>query len=95
MSVEFKSNWIGKFPYAIILTGKDVDRVLYYETGFEQLHPHIVIHNWMEDRGQKYETNWKVIRFGEERIKFRSIQSDWVVLFDNEQLAHMFMLKWL
>ena len=95
MPVEFKSNWVGKFPYAIILTGKDIDRVLYYETGFEQLHPYIEIHNWMSDRGLEYEKNWKVVRFGGETIKFRTIQSDWAVLFDDEQIAHMFMLKWL
>lgn len=95
MSVEFKNNWVGKFPCAIILTGKDIDRVLYYETGFEQLHPFPQIHNWMKERGFEYYENWKVIRLGGETYRFGSLTTDWVILFEDEQIAEMFMLKWL
>lgn len=91
MAVMYKNTWVGKYPCVIILTDDDVHRVLYYETGFEQLHPLPEIHKWMEERNYEYYVNWKVLREYEDRGKV----SAWIIAFDDENIAQMFMLKWL
>jgi len=61
MPVVYKNTWTGKWPYALILTAPEVFDVLYYETGFEQLHPILPIHEWMEDRGHTYQKDWNCV----------------------------------
>jgi hypothetical protein len=37
--------------------------LLYYETGFEQLHPIPPIYDWMEERGWEYYKDWHFYLF--------------------------------
>jgi hypothetical protein len=57
---------------------------LYYETGFEQLHPIPYIHSWMEDQGLKYYKDWNVLRRGQE----------YFFQFPNENIKLLFLLRW-
>jgi len=90
MTAYYKT-WEGKWPFVILIQDKDIENILYYETGFEQLHPQLHIHSWMEERNQTYYETWKVVRVSEDR----SIRSEWAVCFQTAEMRDMFVLKWL
>jgi hypothetical protein len=90
MTAQYKT-WEGKWPFVILLDGEDVFNVLYYETGFEQLHPQLHIHTWMEERNQQYQDHWKVVRVDEDRSRV----SEWAVCFQTSEMRDMFALKWI
>jgi hypothetical protein len=87
MPVVYKNTWTGKWPYALILTAPEVYDVLYYETGFEQLHPILPIHEWMEDRGHTYQKDWNCVTL--------TPKTEWAIIFQDEVTCELFMLRWL
>jgi hypothetical protein len=87
MSVQYKRSWEGKFPYAILLSGKDAHDLLYYETGFEQLHPLPSIHDWMSERGYHYYENWSCVVV--------TPREEWAIVFQDQEICEMFMMRWL
>lgn len=88
--IEYKT-WVGKFPHVILLKGDKVWEILYYETGFEQLHPFPSTIDWMTTQGCKYHEHWKVVRAEDDRSK----ESEWALCFANEQHRELFTLKFL
>lgn len=86
MSVEYKT-WTGKLPHAVLVSGKDANNVLYYETGFEQLHPIPEIDDWMSERGYSYRDNWNVVTVEQRK--------EWAFVFDNQEICNLFLLRWL
>lgn len=73
----------------MILTTEQIDKWLYYETGFEQLHPHPGIIKWMEEQGYKYKKDWSCTRGSTftDRNKY-SLE------FPNKEIKTMFVLRW-
>lgn len=62
---------------------------LYYETGFEQLHPHIEMITWMQKQGWQYYTDWD--------CKGRSNnlgEDEYVLRFRDQEMMTMFLLRW-
>lgn len=90
MSHSYKT-WVGKVPYAIIIDRESMRDLLYYETGFEQLHPVPEIHQWMSERNYNYGMTWKVVRVDPDRGR----ESDWAFCFDSTEIRDMFTLRWL
>lgn len=90
MTSSYKT-WIGKIPYVIIVDSDKIHDLLYYETGFEQLHPLPEVHEWMKDRNYDYGINWKVVRVEPDRGKL----SDWAFCFETSEMRNMFALRWL
>ena len=88
--IEYKT-WQGKFPQVILLKGDILWDILYYETGFEQLHPFPSIVEWVEKQGYKYQYDWKVVRVEEDRSK----ESEWALCFPNKEICELFVLKFL
>jgi hypothetical protein len=88
--IEYKV-WEGKWPHVILLDRTRVGEVLYYETGFEQLHPLPEVIDWMTERGYNYHHNWRVVR--EDPDKGR--HSDWALCFPNKEICELFVLRWL
>jgi hypothetical protein len=88
--IEYKT-WEGKYPHVILLSLDTAVTVLYYETGFEQLHPLPNIIDWMEERSYNYDDDWKVIRV-EDKPENRS---NWAICFISRQACELFTLKWL
>lgn len=88
--IEYKT-WLGKWPHVVLLSGEDAAKVLYYETGFEQLHPDPVVIDWMTERGYTYHNDWKVVRADPDR----SVRSEWALCFPNKEICEMFVLRWL
>ena len=70
----------------MILTTDQTDKWLYYETGFEQLHPTPEIINWMKERGYVYQINWSC-----ERLVTRTARANYVLEFPNEEIKTKFM----
>ena len=73
------------------LTKKQVQQILYYETGFEQLHPNLEILAWMEQQGWRYHNDWKCVRVEntwQERNHYK-------LVFADDEMASVFLLKWL
>ena len=87
MAVEYKSTWKGKFSHAVILSGKEAANVLYYETGFEQLHPIPPIHAWMSERGYEYYKTWNCVVV--------TPREEWAIVFPDKEICELFMMKWL
>jgi hypothetical protein len=87
MAVEYKAVWVGSMPHAILLTAPEAHTVLYYETGFEQLHPTPDIIHWMEEQGYLYQKDWSVATV--------SVRHEWAICLPNEKIAELFMMKWL
>lgn len=75
----------------IKLNNTNRDQVLYYESGFEQLHPQLHIIEWMESHGWKYYEDWKCTNV---KHTFRK-RSYYRLEFATEEMASMFALKWL
>lgn len=73
----------------MILTNDQTDKWLYYETGFEQLHPNPSIIDWMVERGYVYQTNWNC-----KRMVTRTGQNKYALMFPNEEIKTLFMLRW-
>jgi hypothetical protein len=71
----------------LIVMGTRVNDWLYYETGFEQLHPHLEIIKWMESHGWEYQKDW----FCE---KVNTKLSSYVLKFPSEESVTMFLLRW-
>lgn len=88
--IEYKT-WIGRMSNVILLSGDDLVKVLYYETGFEQLHPFPNIIDWMKKHGCEYHENWKVVREEPNMTK----DSCWAICFENKKHCELFVLKWL
>jgi len=59
--------------------------LLYYETGFEQLHPIPPIHDWMKERGWEYYKDWNCIKV------FKDV---YYMEFKDDKMAVMFLLRW-
>ena len=60
--------------------------LLYYETGFEQLHPIPPIHDWMKERGWEYYKDWDCVK----------VYNDvYYMEFKDDKMAAMFWLRWL
>lgn len=85
MTAEYKT-WIGAVPYVIVINLETVNDLLYYETGFEQLHPLPEIHKWMEERDHEYMVTWKAVRID---------RKDWAICFNNSETRDLFALRWL
>lgn len=75
----------------IKLTNTQSADLLYYETGFEQLHPQPHIHEWMESHGCKYREDWNVTRVDHTYDQ----RSYWKLSFQDAKIAELFVLKWL
>jgi hypothetical protein len=90
MTAVFKT-WVGELPYVIIVNGNTLGELLYYETGFEQLHPIPEIVEWMEERNYKYRQSWKVVRVDLDKGN----RSDWALCFNNSEIRDLFTLRWL
>jgi hypothetical protein len=88
--IEYKI-WEGKYQHVILLSPDTATKVLYYETGFEQLHPHLEIIDWMNERQYKYHDNWRVVRVDDNPAN----RSDWAICFADKQACELFVLKWL
>jgi hypothetical protein len=88
--IEYKT-WEGKWPHVILLSPDIALTVLYYETGFEQLHPLPEVLDWMTERSYNYDSDWKVVRVNDNPAN----RSDWAVCFNNKQACELFVLKWL
>jgi hypothetical protein len=87
MPIHYRTSWAGKFPYAVLVSGTEANDVLYYETGFEQLHPIPAIHTWMEERGHHYQDTWSCVTV--------TPRKEWAILFVDQKICEMFMLRWL
>ena len=72
----------------IELTEEQKSEWLYYETGFEQLHPVPPIHSWMESLGYQYQEDWFCSNDWPNGNKKRY----WLE-FPNDEVATMFMIK--
>jgi hypothetical protein len=83
--------WVGELPHVIILDKESIGDLLYYETGFEQLHPMPEIHIWMEQRNHDYGITWKVVRVDPNRANL----SDWAFCFNTTEIRDMFAMRWL
>lgn len=68
------------------LEWKTQDDILYYETGFEQLHPLPEIVNWMQQQGYSYQLDWQCRRV---------TAGVYELAFPNEEIKTLFVLKWL
>ena len=62
-----------------------IHKWLYYETGFEQLHPNPDIVYWMAEQGYAYNLHWKVYAFTPRNYRF---------VFPNDEIAALFLIKW-
>jgi hypothetical protein len=82
--IEYKT-WEGNYPHVILLSPKRAVGVLYYETGFEQLHPFPNIIDWMEKRNYNYNTDWRVVK----------VDPEWALCFAEKQVCELFALRWL
>lgn len=70
----------------VYLDAEQQARLLYYESGFEQLHPILIIHKWMEERGWEYYQDYRCV------MQSRDV---YFMEFSDDKIAEMFMLKWL
>jgi hypothetical protein len=80
--------------------------LLYYETGFEQMHPRPEIHQWMAELGYTYGSDWhchKRMEVVEDQgsdppaaigANGRSVQTGYSLEFPSEELMALFLLRW-
>ena len=73
----------------LLLDQKQTANWLYYETGFEQLHPYLEIIEWMESQGWRYREDWAC----ERRIS-NTGENVYVLLFRNKEMLTLFSLRW-
>jgi hypothetical protein len=69
----------------ILLDHEQRAKWLYYETGFEQLHPVPEIHAWMEKQSYEYYKDWNCVKV------FNDV---YYLEFRDKETATMFLLKW-
>jgi len=60
-------------------------KLLYYETGFEQLQPIPKVHEWMTQRGWEYCKDWYCVKV------FNDV---YYLEFRDDKVATMFWLMW-
>lgn len=60
---------------------------LYYETGFEQMHPVPEIQDWMAEQGYVYGKDWDCIRTEPGMVGYH-------LLFPDQDTATLFLLRW-
>lgn len=68
------------------LSKDQIHKWLYYETGFEQLHPELEIIAWMEEQGYQYQHDWKCVK--------TSVKRTYSLEFPNKEIQTLFMLRW-
>ena len=73
----------------MILTTDQTDKWLYYETGFEQLHPHLEIIQWMKEQGYQYSRDWSCTR----KVT-QTARANYALEFPNKEIQTMFVLRW-
>ena len=83
----------------LVLTDKQKNQWLNYETGYEQLHPNFEIIDYMTSHNYKYGEDWKCNKIdwlGEEGVAALPtvIQSYYTLTFSNYKIASTFILKW-
>jgi hypothetical protein len=75
----------------IKLNNSNRDDVLYYETGFEQMHPNPEIMKWAESQGWLYYKDWKCTK-----VPHTATERDYYKLsFATQEMASLFALKWM
>jgi len=72
-------------PKKIVVPDNLLHKWLYYETGFEQLHPHPDIVYWMSEQGYIYNLHWKLHTFRGKGY--------WID-FPNDEIAALFLVRW-
>ncbi len=72
----------------MILKAEQIEKWLYYETGFEQLHPRPPILKWMAEQGYKYNQDWRCTRM------VTPTGLIYGLTFPSEEVKIMFMLRW-
>ena len=71
--------------YEITIPDGKVHNWLYYETGFDQLHPTPDIVHWMTEQGYAYGIDWNVNSF--------TNRNYWIT-FPNSEIAALFVTRW-
>ena len=71
----------------IVVIGDRTNEWLYYETGFEQLHPIPDIIQWMEEQGWEYQRDWFC------KKNFTKMLS-YTLTFPTAEVATTFLLRW-
>jgi hypothetical protein len=69
----------------IVVPDDMLHKWLYYETGFEQLHPKPDIVYWMSEQGYIYNLHWK--------LHTATGKGYWID-FPNDEIAALFLMKW-
>jgi hypothetical protein len=72
-------------PWVIRLNRDMMFSVLYYETGFEQMHAAPWVVDWMQDQGWHYGRDWGVIK------KNHNEHEIW---FNSDRAQTLFMMRW-
>jgi hypothetical protein len=67
------------------LDKQQMKTLLYYETGFEQLHPVPPVHDWMMQQGWEYYDDWNCVKV------FNNV---YYMEFRDDEMAVLFWLKW-
>lgn len=76
----------------IVLSSKETMQLLYYETGFTQLHPKHEIYNWMLEQGHTYKVDWFVHHYPS--IDHGELPY-YILEFTSKEMMTLFALKWL
>jgi hypothetical protein len=76
----------------IVLTRAQVRELLYYETGFTQLHPNPEIYDWMVEQGYTYNVDWHVDHTPS--IDYSEMPY-YTIVFNDEKIMTAFVLRWL
>ena len=76
----------------LVLTDKQKNQWLNYETGYEQLHPNFEIIDYMTSHNYKYGEDWKCNKVTIPGPKIS--EHCYTLVFDNEKIASTFILKW-
>ena len=71
--------------YDIVVPKDMIYKWLYYETGFEQLHPIPDIVHWMREQGYEYGSDWAVNTF---------TGTNYFITFPNKEIATLFVARW-
>ena len=67
------------------LDKQQMKTLLYYETGFEQLHPIPPVHEWMSEHNWEYYDDWNCVKV------FNDV---YYMEFRDDEMAVLFWLKW-
>jgi len=69
----------------VVLDDRLIKKLLYYETGFEQLHPVPEVHAWMESHGWEYYKDWNCTKLD---------HYEYGLEFRDKEMMTMFLLRW-